>query len=100
MRKITVNVTQNDIDHGIPEDDCECPIAQAIRRALPDNGIIEVDIRDVGEHAGHASVELVLGKFLRQFRLPEQCAEFIALFDAQCFAVAPFSFELEIDECA
>ena len=103
MRKITVNVTQEDIDDGIPEEPCDCPIALALRRTLGPESEASVDVAESGPDAGHAYVGLFDQP---DVRLPDACRQFIENFDTygrdtpEAWTPQPFSFELEVPECA
>jgi len=44
-----VEVTQDDIDNGVPEDPCNCPIALALNRAFPGT---EFGVNTVSEFTG------------------------------------------------
>lgn len=84
---VTVSVTQDDIDHGIPEDGCACPIARAARRAIPSLpelvvGIYELFPSNIGRHLAE---------------LPDAAMAFIDRFD-QNGAVEPFEFTLDIPD--
>lgn len=72
-------VTQEDIDKGVPNDDCKCPVALAISR-VRSTADVHVDRRyiDVG---------------YQSFTTPEPASAFIRAFDAGQ-PVEPFEFEL------
>lgn len=76
-----IEVTREDIDHGLAGSCGSCPVALAIRRRFPD-GWVRVGIRCV--YAGG-----------RAYHLPSGAIEFIERFDGG-MPVEPFSFELDI----
>lgn len=88
MRKITVNVTQEDIDNGEPDDCSECPVALAIWRELPLFRGVRVN-RD-----GIYLVDMDNRVYERDF--PHGVLNFIGLFDEGGY-VEPFSFELDLE---
>jgi hypothetical protein len=81
---LKIQVTGEDIANGKP-DDCEsCPIALAMKRAIPDLDWIEVD--------GDAQWGTTDGGFGTRF--PEVAKNFIRAFDSGD-PVKPFEFECE-----
>lgn len=85
--KITIGVTQADIDQGAPGEGCLCPIALAVYRALPGpkwdvGGNCLFRIAPDGEH------EMVCS-------LPATAMRFIFGFD-NAQHVYPFSFDLDV----
>lgn len=80
-----IEVTQEDIERGVPLNSCFCPIAFASSRAF---------------HCQHSLVSqdyfrvLGVGKNGR-IMLPQPAIDFIAAFDAGK-PVEPFSFEVEV----
>jgi len=96
MRTVTISVTQEDIDDGIPEDDCSCPIALAIRRVLPPD--LEVTCVMIPFYGPALAT---IGE--QDCPLPDECKEFIEFFDnmppAMLNQPRPFSFEMEVPEC-
>jgi hypothetical protein len=91
MRKITVNVTQKNIDEGVPCRSTGCPIWQALWPLFPDvpPGLIVVS----------PSNAYVNGS--RPMRLPLRARRFIDRFDESDTRplCRPFSFTLEVPEC-
>lgn len=83
-----VKVTQEDIEKGIPEHCGKCPIARAIRRAMPD--AISVGVGSIG-------VEWFDKSGFRVAELPQQAQQFIYYFDFG-EPVQPFEFDLEIPQ--
>lgn len=83
----TFKVTQEDIEQGIQEDECRCPVALCLRRTL-DLAPTEICVAD-------AWVE-VRGK---KHIAPREVELFIDLFD-RGEQVFPFSFELDDDNLA
>lgn len=81
---MTIEVTQEDIDRGVPCDECNCPIAIALRRTTGETW-------DVTEH------EAISRKDLACIDLPRKAKDFIHAFDSSDFTCAhPFTFEGEI----
>lgn len=80
-----IDVTQEDIVKGAPEDCGRCPIALAIRRAT---GWERVNV-------DYTTVQPDRDNLQDLIDLPAEAVEFISLFDKGQCAVAPFSFELE-----
>lgn len=78
-----ISVLQSDIDMGIPQDCCSCPVAIAISRAL--GGEIVAVVGQFVMAARHGSVY--------QKRLPEKASKWIIDFDTGNL-VAPIEFEL------
>jgi hypothetical protein len=89
---ITVTVTQDDIDKGIPEDGCNCPIARAVMRAGLANPVVNEDsivIDGVETDAGLAPL----------WELPDEAVAFIAAFDdGNTGTLEPFTFTAERDD--
>lgn len=107
----TVEVTQQDIDTGIPSESCDCPVAKAIARLCKSDVSISVcsDLiifayyNEKTKDAKEAQIDLaidpkheIVSKFICEFdinymsgppKLPEDIAQ-------------PFSFELDIQEWA
>ena len=81
----TINVTAEHIAKGKRRDCQSCPVALAIRDALPDVGVVKV-----------GSEGLVLGNIphLVELDLPKAVADFIWYFDDSGL-VKPFAFELD-----
>lgn len=69
---VTIEVTQEDIDKGLPCDPCECPIAIATHRAL------ELDEEDSGLIAVEEDYIDLLGL---QYDLPDEALRFVRTFD-------------------
>jgi hypothetical protein len=82
IMKVKVKVTAGDIKRGIPEDECKCPIARALKRTFK--------TRDVEVHAFKCYVDG------RIYDLPSFARTFIYRFDMGDRDVAgqPFEFEL------
>lgn len=107
----TVEVTQQDIDTGIPSEACDCPVAKAIARLCKSDVSISVccDIiifayyNEKTKDAKEAQIDLadnpkhiIVSKFVYEFDSnynsgPPQLSEDIA---------HPFSFEIEIPDWA
>ena len=78
-----VNVTRQDIDQGERANCCNCPVARAIARLVPEGDQVEVL---------YASI-LRRGLQCRIVRIPEEVRDFIKKFDRGRW-VKPFSFDL------
>ena len=81
-----IEVTQKDIDLGVPEDTCNCPVARAAKRVLGARRypFLEVSDERIYLHSGWWE-----GK-----PLPEDARQFIRDFD-RGWTVEPFTFSLE-----
>ena len=80
-------VTAENIAQGWRRKESRCPIALAIKRDL---GSVDVLV-----HECDARISCAQTKYYWQtFDLPQECVDFIALFDAGK-PVAPFTFDLE-----
>jgi hypothetical protein len=82
--KITVSVTEADIDLGKRLDCWECPIARAMFRATGERYIVDgMGARVIGDRS-------------RRVSLPDVAIQFIREFDSGNFP-KPFEFEVEVD---
>jgi hypothetical protein len=88
MKTVTIEVTQEDIEKGQRKDGCNCPIAKAIKRAIP-GCCVSVATRWV--------VLSINGEFCGDSFLPEKALKFIADFD-NFNPISPFTFQLEVPE--
>jgi hypothetical protein len=87
--QLDVDVTQEDILQGIPNDEYWCPIARAVRRIVPgvecvtvDQGMLSVVLtEDIEEHL--------------EAELPPVAKEFVAGFD-ETATVLPFKFSVAL----
>jgi len=79
-----INVTQLDIDTGKPFSGAKCPIAIAIKRAVPTAHKINV---------GAVEISFWQGGRRRGFDTPNSAANFVRQFDQQN-RVEPFEFEI------
>lgn len=82
-----INVTENDIRAGIPEDCHSCPVALALVRQCQCEG---AEISD--------DLTLHFPGLKMEFDLPDTVASFIKAFD-KGEDVVPFSFTLAVPEC-
>lgn len=101
MSKITIRVTQDDIDDGGHAGN-RCPIALAARRALPNLPDLHIGSTEWWP-LGNVSTG-------RPFPLPGQAQRFVERFDEDCpegectqddgrhECVAPFAFELDVPD--
>lgn len=90
--KVKINVTEDDIEHGIKSDCRKCPIALAINTHLADGYIVAVNMTDVFIQRSSN-----LLSFLHVARLPLTACRFIHKFD--CYlAHTPFDFYLDIPD--
>jgi hypothetical protein len=89
MSKVTVSITQEDIDEGCRSDADNCPGALAISRAtgyVAKVGMVSISLR----HADN-------GQRFEDINCPAMLRHFIEQFD-NGNKVSPFSFELEVPE--
>jgi hypothetical protein len=89
MKKITIDVTQDDIKEGEKASAEFCPIACAVRRLFPDSYIRVDDLLEVGPDDSDKDSEY--------YDLPESALEFIHNFDIGRH-VEPFSFVAVSDD--
>lgn len=85
--KVTIEVTQADIDAGTPGLGCMCPVALAVHRALPhlpDAYIYSYGVAEDSRTAHFAD-------------LPRAARDFISTFDGGD-DVAPLSFDLDVPD--
>lgn len=86
---VTIDVTQEDIDNGVPRSTCKCPIALAARRVL---GRDDLEVLPNG---------IALGVIWQDGLaiLPKEAKRFMGAFDAipgkPSADIAPFSFEAD-----
>ncbi len=87
MRKITIEVTQHDIDHGFREDPENCPIARALmRRGEFSNVVVDGTLRLHG-----------LDGVIERGELPTDVVEWIDIFDHRgSDHVGPGTFVVEL----
>jgi hypothetical protein len=88
-KRIKVDVTREHIEVGLKKDCGSCPVALAIRSAIPNCAYVSVD-------PNRATVLPVAGKPLRRIPLPRTARDFISAFDHGWFG-ATISFELELE---
>jgi hypothetical protein len=108
MRKITVNVTQEDIDAGKPQQPCFCPVALAINRVLgltADDEMVYVDRYEVTFWKTRFPIDDDQELEYREVELPQEAIDWIEEYDLGgdgliVADVSPFTFELEVPECA
>jgi hypothetical protein len=82
--KITISVTEIDIDLGVRRDCWGCPIGRAMFRATGEKYIV------------CETVASVIGERHRRVSLPDVAIQFIREFDSGNFP-KPFEFEVEVD---
>jgi hypothetical protein len=82
--KITISVTEIDIDLGVRLDCWECPIARAMFRATGEKYSVD------------GASAFVVGERHRRVSLPDSAIQFIRDFDLGNFP-KPFEFEVEVD---
>ena len=87
MATIHVEVTQEDIERGIPEDGACCPIAHAFRRAWGRKIEFAVD---------YASIE-IYALCNHSAELPKEAKEFIDAFD-NARDVHPIAFDVTVPD--
>ena len=97
--KLTISVTQEDINQGVKSNCRACPIALATLRILEvaqipfDKEFIDVVHRAIYTHG----INGYLGNKGIKFKLPIEATHFISCFD-NGLPVVPFSFEIDIDK--
>ena len=90
-----INVTQSDIDNGIRNSTCSCPIALAAKRAINDGALPSVCCSDIEfEYKTERDGDVVY-RFKSAY-LPTIARDFIRKFD-NGGTVEPFSFEITYD---
>ncbi len=86
-----IEVTQDDIDHGVRRECDRCPIARALKRATG-------EAWDVGESNDHQATTCRRGgDRAKWLKLPDEATNFMFAFD-NGFPVWPFSFEFDPDQ--
>ena len=81
-----INVTQEDIDRGIPQCALSCPVARAVRAAFP---------TALYATATHMFISILNDtNTFQHWNTPESVSEFVKTFD-NLQDVQPFSFELQ-----
>lgn len=79
-----IEVMKEDIDSGIPDNTCECPIALAIKRQTGNDVVVDFEYGfGAIAHVGNDS-----------YFLPKSCERFIRKFDVGDI-VKPFFFDLK-----
>lgn len=89
---VTVEVTQDDIIHGKPQDCCECPVALAVQRTFGPEFAVDVAFR--------IFIEPSIGQ-RAEFVRPRSVIDFIRRFDAPAIfgsGVEPFTFTLDVPD--
>lgn len=81
---VLIEVTAEDIAEGVPKDDCECPVARAIKRATG----LRTSVAELGISVNCYYPDSV------EVRTPDEVREFVTRFDAGS-GVEPFSFLLD-----
>jgi hypothetical protein len=88
--RVKVEVTQEDIDQGIPSDCTDCPVALALCRVL--------DLPDTITVA-HSIIRLPTPDGWQRIRIPDHVRQWIYTFDRKGRSrVGPMTFELEVPE--
>lgn len=91
--KYTIDITQEDIDHGKQYNCSECPIARAAQRTLNQDKRLSVGLASFTIWDSPGGVEAV------QFAsLPLKAVRFIRKFDHDKTSVLPISFEVELED--
>lgn len=96
---MTIDVTQDDIDHGIQGDCQECPVARALMYAFNLKNRDQVSVPGDNYHDG---IVIRFGRRLGDkhyegeitFPIPDRVSDFITQFDAGNSKLKPFSFKL------
>lgn len=86
---VRVRVTQEDIDAGVPSDGCNCPIALAIGRVLPNGYCVDVGVTTVAVFHSERKLDYV------EVALPYEAHAAILDFDFSDF-MEPFEFDLSL----
>lgn len=88
---LTVEVTADDIMHGLRQDNCECAVALALKR-LPGvvNVFVEPDDAEIEYRIDGATYDT-------HYQLPQEADAFICAFD-RGEHVEPFTFTAELEE--
>lgn len=88
----TIEVTQDDINNGIPNSEHSCPVAIALKRVFPDRRVsVNEDSLMLYEEINEVCVRRIIKG------TPSEVQAFILDFDDDV-AVEPFSFEVDIPE--
>ena len=86
--RITIDVTREDIQGGVPKHPGQCPVARACRRHLFVAVYVcawELDLRDDDAHRAH------------EISLPDAARQFVQTFDRHgAGAVEPFQFTVDV----
>jgi hypothetical protein len=88
MNNYTINVTQDDIDHGQRGECAHCPIALAAQRVFPNKYVMVALVQMYLD----SSVDVLDGE---RIHLPEEATAFITAFD-RCQPVSPFVFTVDV----
>jgi hypothetical protein len=83
MPKVIVQMTQRDVDNGIPGDPCGCPVARALKRVFQDRRV----------SAGEGYIWVGPSSRRMTWRTPGTVRYFISQFD-QGQKVEPMTFTL------
>ena len=102
-----INVTQDNIDNGTPEDECNCPIALAIQDAVEMSFCDDIDIKQanvivtvhdndirVHHHNNNAEMDLMFELSPKDKNEWSVISDFIYHFD-NGKEIEPFSIEME-----
>lgn len=84
-----IEVTQEDINKGIPRQCALCPVALATKRASGRE--LQVTKNKILMFSN------ISGEKAQWIQLPEKVVDFIQVYDTTRKKLKPFSFELEID---
>ena len=95
---VKIDVTQDDLGHGVKRSCRQCPGALAINRHLEKHAVVEVDedtitIHQYRDNQGRGAYPRISTTFLT----PLPLRNFVFAFDMG-FAVYPFSFDLNLPE--
>ena len=88
--RLSVEVTQNDIDEGVPQDPRACAVQHALARLFPEADRVLVS-------GGEATIQYM--DYERVGELPEEAKRFVQQFDdcdPDAPRVQPISFDLEL----
>lgn len=90
MRTIVINVTQEDIDEGLPDKCSQCPVALAVKRYVRPRYYIMVSAQHLTVYPPGPALDQCL------YPMPDSVSNFVQNFD-DAQRVKPFEFELEVE---
>jgi hypothetical protein len=91
-KTMTIHVTQDDIDAGIPQEGRYCPIAIAVHRRTKGDGTLEPRVFTDGQ-----TTEITDVRGYAEYLGPAEAIDFVGAFDDHD-NVEPFSFRMTLSE--